>query len=146
MKYTFVGSKELLQSVSRLLNWSSRNLKFFPSHYESQTGLPMKCLWIWNEDYSYYSRKAVHNHIRNLCRKIKVASDALNYVKSICSIGYKFEIWEIPSWLETPWWYFLIFYTPRKSTLKMKWLLEGYFLCLPMQQSLEKYTDIWKVF
>ena len=47
---------------------------------------------VWTEDYTYYSRKAVHNHIRNLCRKIKVASDALNYVKSICSIGYKFEI------------------------------------------------------
>ena len=35
-------------------------------------------------------------------------------MKSICGIGYKFEIWEIPSWLETPWWYFLIFYTPKK--------------------------------
>ena len=28
----------------------------------------------------------------------------------------------------------------------MKWWLEGYFLCLPMQQSPEKCTDIWEVF
>lgn len=30
---------------------------------------------VWKEDYSYYSRKAVNNHISNLRRKIKVALD-----------------------------------------------------------------------
>ena len=30
---------------------------------------------VWQEDYNYYSRKAVNNHISNLRRKIKVAPD-----------------------------------------------------------------------
>ena len=30
---------------------------------------------VWKEDCSYYSRKAVNNHISNLRRKIKVALD-----------------------------------------------------------------------
>ena len=30
---------------------------------------------VWQEDYNYYSRKAVNNHISNLRRKIKVALD-----------------------------------------------------------------------
>ena len=54
---------------------------------------------VWQEDYNYYSRKAVNNHISNLRRKIKVAPDVPDYVKSVYGIGYKFEIWEIPSWL-----------------------------------------------
>ena len=56
---------------------------------------------VWQEDYTYYSRKAVNNHISNLRRKIKVAPDVPDYVKSVYGIGYKFEIWEIPSWLKT---------------------------------------------
>ena len=47
---------------------------------------------VWQEDYSYYSRKAVNNHISNLRRKIKVAPDVPDYVKSVCGIGYRFEI------------------------------------------------------
>ena len=47
---------------------------------------------VWQEDYTYYSRKAVNNHISNLRRKIKVAPDVPNYVKSVYGIGYKFEI------------------------------------------------------
>ena len=47
---------------------------------------------VWKEDYSYYSRKAVNNHISNLRRKIKVAPDVPDYVKSVYGIGYKFEI------------------------------------------------------
>lgn len=47
---------------------------------------------VWHEDYSYYSRKAVNNHISNLRRKMKVAPDVPDYVKSVCGIGYKFEI------------------------------------------------------
>ena len=38
---------------------------------------------VWTEDYTYYSRKAVHNHISNLRRKMKVAPDVPDYVKSI---------------------------------------------------------------
>ncbi|WP_331001227.1 winged helix-turn-helix domain-containing protein [Lientehia hominis] len=47
---------------------------------------------VWQEDYSYYSRKAVNNHISNLRRKIKIAPDVPDYVKSVYGIGYKFEI------------------------------------------------------
>ena len=54
---------------------------------------------VWKEDYTYYSRKAVNNHVSNLRRKLKVAPDLTNYIKSVYGIGYKFEIWEIPSWL-----------------------------------------------
>lgn len=53
---------------------------------------------VWHEDYTYYSRKAVNNHISNLRRKIKVVPDVPDYVKSVYGVGYKFEIWEIPSW------------------------------------------------
>ena len=47
---------------------------------------------VWQEDYSYYSRKAVNNHISNLRRKMKVAPDVPDYVKSVYGVGYKFEI------------------------------------------------------
>ena len=47
---------------------------------------------VWNEDYTYYSRKAVNNHISNLFRKIKVSPDVPDYVKSVYGVGYKFEI------------------------------------------------------
>lgn len=47
---------------------------------------------VWAEDYTYYSRKAVNNHISNLRRKIKVAPDVPDYVKSVYGVGYKFEI------------------------------------------------------
>ena len=46
---------------------------------------------VWNEDYSYYSRKAVNNHVSNLRRKLKTTSDSPDYIKSIVSVGYKFE-------------------------------------------------------
>ena len=47
---------------------------------------------VWNEDYSYYSRKAVNNHVSNLRRKLKTTQDSPNYIKSVVSIGYKFEV------------------------------------------------------
>ena len=47
---------------------------------------------VWNEDYTYYSRKAVNNHVSNLRKKLKVAPDLPDYVKSVYGIGYKFEI------------------------------------------------------
>ena len=46
---------------------------------------------IWQEDYSYYSRKAINNHISNLRKKLKVAPDVPDYIKSVHSVGYKFE-------------------------------------------------------
>lgn len=47
---------------------------------------------VWHEDYTYYSRKAVNNHVSNLRRKLKIAPDLPDYVKSVYGIGYKFEI------------------------------------------------------
>ena len=46
---------------------------------------------VWEEDYTYYSRKAVNNHVSNLRRKLKIAPDLPDYVKSVYGIGYKFE-------------------------------------------------------
>ena len=46
---------------------------------------------VWNEDYTYYSRKAVNNHVSNLRKKLKVAHGLPDYVKSVYGIGYKFD-------------------------------------------------------
>lgn len=46
---------------------------------------------IWQEDYSYYSRKAINNHISNLRKKLKIAPDVPDYIKSVHSVGYKFD-------------------------------------------------------
>lgn len=46
---------------------------------------------VWNEDYTFHSRKAVSNHVNNLRRKLKAAPDSLDYIKNIVSVGYKFE-------------------------------------------------------
>ena len=47
---------------------------------------------IWEEDYTYYSRKAVNNHVSNLRKKLRVAPDLPDYIKRVYGIGYKFEI------------------------------------------------------
>ena len=47
---------------------------------------------VWHEDYTYYSRKAVNNHVSNLRKKLRVAPDLPDYVKSVYGIGYKVEI------------------------------------------------------
>lgn len=47
---------------------------------------------VWHEDYTYYSRKAVNNHISNLRKKLRVAPDLPDCVKSVYGIGYKFEL------------------------------------------------------
>ena len=47
---------------------------------------------IWNEDSSYYSRKAVNNHVSNLRKKLKVTQDFPDYIKSVVGVGYKFEV------------------------------------------------------
>ena len=47
---------------------------------------------VWHEDYTYYSRKAINNHISNLRKKIKIAQDLPDYVKSVYGVGYKFDI------------------------------------------------------
>ena len=47
---------------------------------------------VWNEDYCYYSRKAVNNHVSNLRKKLKVTQNFPDYIKSVVGVGYKFEV------------------------------------------------------
>ena len=47
---------------------------------------------VWKEDLDYYSRKAVNNHVSKLRRKLKMAPDSPEYIKSVHSIGYRFEL------------------------------------------------------
>ncbi len=47
---------------------------------------------VWNEDYSYYSRKAVNNYVSNLRKKLKITPDSPDYIKSVIGVGYKFEV------------------------------------------------------
>ena len=35
---------------------------------------------VWHEDCTYYSRKAINNHVSNLRKKIRIAPDLPNYV------------------------------------------------------------------
>lgn len=46
--------------------------------------------FVWNEDYTYYSRKAITNHVSNLRKKLKIRPDDPNYIKNVTGIGYKF--------------------------------------------------------
>ena len=46
---------------------------------------------VWHEGYTYYSRKAINNHISNLRKKIRIAPDLPEYVKSVYGGGYKFD-------------------------------------------------------
>lgn len=47
---------------------------------------------VWNEDYTFYSRKAINNHISNLRKKLNIAPDIPDYIKSVYGVGYKFEV------------------------------------------------------
>ena len=47
---------------------------------------------VWKEDYTYYSRKAINNHVSNLRKKLKVKPGDSDYIKSVTGIGYKFEL------------------------------------------------------
>ena len=46
---------------------------------------------VWKEDCDFYSRKAIHNHISKLRKKLRFESDLPNYIESVAGIGYKFE-------------------------------------------------------
>lgn len=47
---------------------------------------------VWNEDYAYYSRKAINNHVCNLRKKLKIDPGDPDYIKSVTGIGYKFVL------------------------------------------------------
>ena len=46
---------------------------------------------VWHEDYAFYSRKVISNHISNIKKKIRVISDSHKYIVSVYGIGYKFD-------------------------------------------------------
>ena len=47
---------------------------------------------VWNENYTYYSRKAINNHVSNLRKKLKIKPGDPDYIKSVTGIGYKFAL------------------------------------------------------
>lgn len=47
---------------------------------------------VWNEAYTFYSRKAINNHVSNLRKKLRIRPDDPNYIKTIIGIGYKFTL------------------------------------------------------
>ncbi|UTY40789.1 helix-turn-helix domain-containing protein [Allocoprobacillus halotolerans] len=47
---------------------------------------------VWHENYSYYFRKAINNHVSNLRKKLKTESGDPDYIKSVTGIGYKFAL------------------------------------------------------
>lgn len=46
---------------------------------------------VWHEQYDFYSRKTVSNHVSNMRKKMKVAPDLPQYIKNVHGIGYKFD-------------------------------------------------------
>ncbi|WP_044918521.1 winged helix-turn-helix domain-containing protein [Enterocloster clostridioformis] len=46
---------------------------------------------VWKEDYNFYSRKAIHNHVSKLRKKLRFEPNLPNYIESVSGIGYKFE-------------------------------------------------------
>ena len=47
---------------------------------------------VWHEDYAYYSRKAINNHVCNLRKKLKTEPGDPDYIKSVTGVGYKFAL------------------------------------------------------
>lgn len=47
---------------------------------------------VWHEDYTYYSRKAINNHVCNLRKKLKTEPGDPDYIKSVTGVGYKFAL------------------------------------------------------
>lgn len=47
---------------------------------------------VWHEDYTFYSRKAIHNHISNIKRKLRTVTSGKQYIVSVHGVGYKFDV------------------------------------------------------
>ena len=47
---------------------------------------------IWGEPYDYGLHKTISNHIASLRKKLTVAPDIPNYIQSVHSVGYKFDV------------------------------------------------------
>ena len=46
---------------------------------------------VWHENLDYYSHRAINNHVSNLRHKLKVTPETPDYIRSVHSIGYKFN-------------------------------------------------------
>lgn len=46
---------------------------------------------VWHENYTFYSKKVISNHISNIKKKIRVRSKKHKYIVSVHVIGYKFD-------------------------------------------------------
>ena len=46
---------------------------------------------VWHEDLDFYSRRAINNHVSNLRQKLKITPETPDYIRSVHSIGYKFN-------------------------------------------------------
>lgn len=46
---------------------------------------------VWKEDPAFYSKKAIHNHVSKLRKKLRLEPDLPNFIESVAGIGYKFE-------------------------------------------------------
>lgn len=46
---------------------------------------------VWHEDYTFYSRKTISNHISNIKKKIRVISGSHEHIVSVYGVGYKFD-------------------------------------------------------
>ena len=46
---------------------------------------------VWHENLDYYSHRANNNHVSNLRHKLKVTPETPDYIRSVHSIGYKFN-------------------------------------------------------
>lgn len=47
--------------------------------------------YVWQDNTDFYSHKTITMHIGNLRKKLKVAEDIPDYIKSVHSVGYKFD-------------------------------------------------------
>lgn len=46
---------------------------------------------IWHENLDYYSRRVINNHVSNLRRKLRVTPEVPDYIRSVHSVGYRFN-------------------------------------------------------
>ena len=46
---------------------------------------------VWHENLDYYSHRAISNHVSNLRRKLRIAPEIPDYIRSVHGIGYKFN-------------------------------------------------------
>lgn len=47
--------------------------------------------FVWHEDFTFYSRKVISNHISNIKKKIHAITNAREYIISVYGVGYKFD-------------------------------------------------------